>query len=243
VNDQAKTRDVTSPTDRWKFDQEVTDAFEDMLERSIPWYENMRAIVTEIACAFVPKGHARVGQVVDLGASRGDGLAPIVDRLGINATYHAVEISEPMLGVLRERWGDYSGMRIYDHDLRGKYPDVPPAHATLAVLTLQFVPIEHRQRILRDVWLHTAPGGVLILVEKVLGATAAIDELLVQRYYALKGKHGYSEVDIERKRLSLEGVLVPVTAAWNEELLKQAGFAEVDCFWRWANFAGWVAVR
>jgi tRNA (cmo5U34)-methyltransferase len=43
--------------------------------------------------------------------------------------------------------------------------------------------------------------------------------------------------------LALEGVLVPVTAAWNEQLLKGAGFSQVECFWRWMNFAGWVAVK
>jgi tRNA (cmo5U34)-methyltransferase len=43
--------------------------------------------------------------------------------------------------------------------------------------------------------------------------------------------------------LSLEGVLVPVTAAWNEYLLRSAGFSHVDCFWRWMNFAAWVAVK
>ena len=56
-------------------------------------------------------------------------------------------------------------------------------------------------------------------------------------------ENGYSAEEIERKRLSLEGVLVPVTARMNEDLLRSAGFDQVDCFWRWANFAGWLAIR
>ena len=36
---------------------------------------------------------------------------------------------------------------------------------------------------------------------------------------------------------------MPVTAAWNEELLRTAGFGVVECFWRYLNFAAWVAVR
>jgi tRNA (cmo5U34)-methyltransferase len=86
-------------------------------------------------------------------------------------------------------------------------------------------------------------GAALILVEKVLGATAEIDEQLVARYHGLKGANGYSPEQVERKRLSLEGVLVPVTAAWNEELLRASGFRHVDCFWRWSNFAGWLAMK
>lgn len=30
---------------------------------------------------------------------------------------------------------------------------------------------------------------------------------------------------------------------WNEEMLQMVGFREVDCFWRWGNFAGWLAVK
>lgn len=41
---------------------------------------------------------------------------------------------------------------------------------------------------------------------------------------------------------SLEGVLVPVTTHWNEDMLRAEGFRHVDCFWRWMNFAAGVAV-
>jgi tRNA (cmo5U34)-methyltransferase len=77
----------------------------------------------------------------------------------------------------------------------------------------------------------------------VLGATADLDALFVRTYHGLKQANGYSAEQVERKRLSLEGVLVPVTARWNEELLLMAGFAQVDCFWRYLNFAGWLALK
>jgi tRNA (cmo5U34)-methyltransferase len=88
-----------------------------------------------------------------------------------------------------------------------------------------------------------AVGGALILVEKVLGATARIDTLLCERYLDMKRSAGYSEDEIKRKRLALEGVLVPTTSKWNEDLLRQAGFTEIDCLWRAWNFCAWLAVR
>ena len=86
------------------------------------------------------------------------------------------------------------------------------------------------------------PGGRLIYVEKVLGESR-LDQDMVDIYYDHKREMGYTEEQIERKRLSLEGVMVPITAKWNEELLVKAGFHTVDSFWRWMNFAGWVAIK
>lgn len=67
--------------------------------------------------------------------------------------------------------------------------------------------------------------------------------LLGELHHDEKRAAGYSEDEITRKALQLEGALVPVTAAWNVDLLRSAGFRDVDCFWRSLNFAAWVAVR
>jgi tRNA (cmo5U34)-methyltransferase len=229
------------PEGRWAFDAEVTAAFDDMLRRSIPQHDLMRRAVFELGCEFIRPQT----DVVDLGCSRGEALAPFVQRFGAHNRFIGVEVSRPMLEAARERFKGYTAcgvVEVRETDLRREYPPVR-ASLTLAVLTLQFTPIEHRQRILRDVWKHTLPGGAFFLVEKVLGATADLDALLVRRYLALKAENGYTPEQIDRKRLALEGVLVPVTAAWNEQLLKGAGFSQVECFWRHLNFAGWVAVK
>lgn len=235
--------DHVLPQGRWTFDGDVTAAFDDMLARSIPQYEAMRDLVFGIGARFVREGTT----IVDLGASRGEAVARFFQRFGAYNQYCLVEVSEPMLAVLRERFEPDPRPRtklftISGTDLRRDYP---PVHAslTLCVLTLQFTPIEYRQQIVRRIFEHTLPGGALILVEKVIGPTAKLDDVLVAEYLEMKRAHGYSEDEIQRKRLALEGVLVPVTAKWNEELLRAAGFAEVECFWRNLNFAGWVAVR
>ena len=39
--------------------------------------------------------------------------------------------------------------------------------------------------------------------------------MMVAFHLEMKRRKGYSQEEIDRKRLSLEGVLVPVTAKWN----------------------------
>ncbi len=229
------------PDGKWEFDENVTGCFDDMLARSIPDYETMRKAVFELACRYVQDNTA----IVDLGCSRGAAMAPLIEKFGARNFFVGVEISEPMYKAACERFAGYikCGMvEIRNDDLREKYPRVR-ASVTLSILTLQFVPIEYRQRVVAEAFRNTLAGGVFILVEKILGESADLDDQFVGRYYDLKHANGYSLDSIAAKRKSLEGVLVPVTARWNEDLLKQAGFARVECFWRWMNFAGWLAVK
>ena len=225
--------------ERWLFDESVTVVFEDMLRRSIPNLDGMRSLVHEVACTY----RQDATTLVDLGASRGDAMAPLVEAYRERNRYALVEVSTPMADVCRERFASDKSVAVYGTDLRSAYPPVRDASVTLSVLTLQFIPIEHRLRLLRNVFNSTVSGGAFIVVEKILGSTAEVDELLTRIYYGSKKRNGYSQEEIDRKRISLEGVLVPVTERWNVDLLQSAGFGPVECFWRSMNFAAWLAVK
>jgi len=239
--EEAGTVDQTVPEGKWEFDRQVTLAFDDMLARSIPQYEVMREAVFDVACQFEREGT----DIVDMGCSRGQAIRKLMDRFGAHNCFIGIEVSEPMIEAFRKEyagWLSTGYVRLCTTDLRKGFP---PCRACViqSVLTLQFTPIEHRLAILKRAYDHLLPGGAFILVEKVIGATAEIDALLTLLYYKLKADKGYSQDQIERKRLSLEGILVPVTAKWNEEMLRATGFKQIDCFWRWMNFGAWLAVK
>lgn len=228
-------KDNLTPPEKWEFNEEVAQAFQDMLSRSIPDYQTMRSTSFLVGSMLVQPRT----DIMDLGCSRGDALSAYVDRFGAHNTYIAVDVSDPMLAACKERFAGYINakvMRVVKSDLR---QGCPPARASLilSILTLQFTPIEYRRRIIRSVWENLVAGGGFLVVEKVLA-----DDLVEACYLEHKRKEGYTEDQIQRKRLSLEGVLVPVTAPMNEGMLKDAGF-RVECFWRCLNFCGWVAIK
>lgn len=234
-------KDETKPEGKWEFDESVTAAFDDMLQRSIPQYEVMRDAVFNIGSSFA----TRATSIVDLGCSRGETLYRFYHRFGAYNQFVGVDVSEPMLEAARSRFEGAIACGLVDirnMDLRTDYPNVR-ASVTTAVLTIQFTPIEHRMRIVQNVYDATVPGGAFLMVEKVMGGNARIDSLMTDLYYDMKRGNEYTDDDITRKRASLEGVLVPVTAAWNEDMLRSAGFRHVECFWRWMNFAGWIAIK
>lgn len=223
--------------ERWEFNEAVVDVFDEMLQRSIPQYETMRRTVYEIGRRFARDGEP--GIVLDLGCSRGEAMAPFVES-GWQAVGY--EVSAPMLAASRERFADTPRVQIFKHDLREKFT-APLTDVVLAVLTLIFTPINHRQRIVRDAYESLRPGGAMIVVEKVLAHGADLDRLMVDVYHESKIAAGYSREEVDRKALALEGVQVPVTREWNLDLLRSAGFAEVDTFWQWCNFCGFIGVK
>jgi tRNA (cmo5U34)-methyltransferase len=228
-------KDHTLPVGKWEFNKEVTDVFDEMLERSIPDYEGMRETTTELAVRYaVPETF-----VVDLGCSRGAALKPIYSVLEDSVSYAGIEISEPMRDAAVT---EIPFAEILNTDLRHDYPGLD-ASVVLSVLTLQFIPIEYRQKIVANVYDSLRPGGAFLLVEKILGRDSFTNELFIETYLKRKGANGYSQEEINRKRESLEGVLVPVTSLWNEDLLKVAGFKHVECYWRHLNFAAWIGIK
>jgi len=238
-------RDETMPSGAWTFDQDVTDAFDDMLERSIPQYGVMRRAVTDVAGTFLLNQYDDAG-VIDLGCSRGEAIASLVDEFP-RVEFGGIDASAPMVAAARTRFVDYPNVKIIEGDVL-QYPlcdllPYIPAAVVLSVLTLQFLPIVDRVDVLRYAYANMAVGGVLVLVEKVSGLTIRNDVMFRDLYHASKRRNGYSDEAIRAKATALDGVLVPLTAKGNEEMLAEAGFVGIECFWRWMNFAGWLAVK
>lgn len=230
-------RDETNEINgKWEFDENVTKVFGDMLSRSIPNYETMRQLVFDLGKHFVKNGC-----VVDMGCSNGLSVERFVENFP-HTPFELYDVSKPMLDLCKEKYTNNPLVFSRNIDLRAGLPtyDIDLA---LSILTLQFTPIEYRQNILQDVYDKLNNGGAFIIVEKVLGNSAKIDDLFVEEYYNLKAENGYTQEQIANKRKSLEGVLVPLTSSFNEHLLHQVGFKYVDCFFRCLNFSGWIAIK
>lgn len=226
---------------KWKFDKEVTEVFENMLSRSIPDILNLRNTVTKLIVRYAKTGTT----VLDLGCSQGGAIKKSLELIRQDVKFLGVEVSPSMRTFAKKNLEKYiktGKVEIINCDLKTDFPDTKNT-VVLSVLTLQFIPIEYRQAIVAKVFNSLESGGIFILVEKILGDNSPGNQLLENLYYDLKGRNGYTQEEILKKRKSLEGVLVPVTSQWNEELMHQAGFKYVQKFWQQLNFSGWVALK
>ena len=219
---------------RWKFDGSVAEKFDAMLHNSIPSYNELSYLLYAIGNHFIDKG-----KVIDLGC----GTGTTIERLTKSKSdFYLFDNSVAMLEKCRERFSDMPNVHIKNHDIRDGIPTLDNVSLIVSCLTLQFVPIEYRQMLLSQIYDILNPGGAFILVEKVICNSWQIDSIITEEYYNLK-REFYSEEQIQRKRLSLEGSLVPVTMDINAQMLKSSGFSKIDVFWRSLNFCGFLAIK
>jgi tRNA (cmo5U34)-methyltransferase len=87
------------------------------------------------------------------------------------------------------------------------------------------------------------PGGVFILVEKVLAEDSHYNRGFIKYYYDYKRRNNYSELEISQKREALENVLIPYKLSENAHLLREAGFQPAEIFFKWYNFSGLIAQK
>lgn len=223
------------------FTAKVANVFDDMVSRSVPFYEELQRMVCELSADFATPG----SKLYDLGCSTATTLLALDAVLDPSVGFVGIDDSEPMLAKARQKLAASQTSR--DIDLV-----VADIHETLAiegasvvtmVLTLQFVRPLYRERIIQRIFDGLNPNGCFILVEKLTSKDTLFNRLFIDHYYELKQRNGYSATEIAQKREALENVLIPYRLEENIDLLKRCGFRTVECFFRWYNFCGIVALK
>jgi tRNA (cmo5U34)-methyltransferase len=225
----------------FNFGEKVASVFDDMLDRSVPFYSEMQRMIGEMAADFAVPGT----NFYDLGCSTGTTMLMLDRQVPKDVRFVGVDNSEEMLKRCRAKLAEHGFNRPHELLCADLNQGVRIENASMVamVLTLQFIRPLYRDRLIETILKGMNENGCLILVEKVLGEDSLINRLFIKYYYDLKKSHGYSELEIAQKREALENVLVPYKLLENREMLTRAGFRYCDVFFKWYNFSALVAVK
>ena len=153
----------------FRFDENVARVFADMINRSVPGYANLIAMIGLIGARFVQPD----SQVYDLGCSLGAVSLALRRQLRAeNTRIIAVDNSESMVARCREnlaRADEKAGQGPHVDVCLGDIREVEVRRASVVILnlTLQFVPLQERPALLKRIYQGMLPGGVLIISEKL----------------------------------------------------------------------------
>ena len=225
--------------DDFNFGKQTAEVFDDMLERSVPFYAEVQRMMGEFASDFAVEGT----RLYDLGCSTGTTFLALDPVVPVGVQFVGVDSSPEMLERARKK---LSGLkRSFELQCADLNNGVQITNASVVIinLTLQFVRPLYRQKLVSNIASGMRPDGCLILIEKVLSRYSTLNRLLMKYYYAFKQRNGYSQIEISQKREALENVLIPYRVEENMELLLGHGFSQCDVFFKWHNFCGLIAIK
>ena len=225
----------------FKFGTTVANVFDDMVNRSVPYYGEMQRMIAELAADRAQEG----SYVYDLGCSTGTTMIGMNTLVPQSIEFIGVDDSPEMLekcDVKLKEAGFTRGYKLVNADLNQNV-EINNASVVVLCLTLQFVRPIYRERLIKTIYDGLNKDGVLIVIEKILAEESSFNRDFIKYYYDMKRRHHYSEMEISQKREALENVLIPYKLSEDNLLLREAGFAHVELFFKWYNFAGLIAVK
>ncbi|MCE9615361.1 MAG: carboxy-S-adenosyl-L-methionine synthase CmoA [Lentisphaerae bacterium] len=234
-------REKRQKIDDFDFGKNTAEVFDDMLDRSVPFYAEVQRMIGEMAADFAVPGT----NLYDLGCSTCTTFLQIDKLLPPDVTFIGVDSSAPMLDKARAKLAQAGFTRQHDLVCSDLNENMSVTNASVVILnlTLQFVRPLKRTPVMREIAKGVREGGCLLLVEKVLSPNSTANRLFIKYYYEFKKRQGYSELEIAQKREALENVLIPYHADENRQLMLDSGFSACDVFFRWYNFCGFIAIK
>lgn len=225
----------------FEFNETVVNVFDDMINRSVPLYQETIKRQVQLSEKFYQPGST----IFDFGCSNGNLGLQFLELMGKkNFSMIAVDNSTEMLKTYKERLSNRPNEENITliHD---KIQNIIVLKASIVVinLTLQFIPVDERDELIKNVYDGLLPSGILLVTEKTIQENEELTELQQEFYYRYKKENGYSNLEISQKRDALENVLIPETPESHFQRFKSAGFTKVDIWQKWFNFTSFICQK
>jgi len=171
-------KDGAAPVDDFKFNVRVAEVFDDMLGRSIPFYNEVIGMTAQLLARFLrPEG-----RVYDLGCSTGNSLMELARRLAhLDLQFIGIDNSAAMIKKARlkaEMYGKEDRLRFECADIMNLNLCSPAA--VIMNYTLQFIRPMMRPDFIRALYAIMPSGAVLIISEKSINHDPLFNRAFLQ---------------------------------------------------------------
>lgn len=221
---EEKTRDQVL---REKFSKGAS-SYDRQRKHVIPCLEDLYRITSDLSTV----NHSRP-KILDLGAGTGLLTSYLYQRYPAG-DFHLLDLSEEMLEVARSRLKDESSFQYLVGDYL-KYDFGGLFDIIVSSLSIHHLEHSDKEFLYQKIYQHLTPGGVFLNADQVLGPYPANEEEY-QRNWMEKidvGSLSESEKDIILDRMKLDN---PASLQDNLEWLEEAGFKDVDVYYKYYNF-------
>lgn len=222
---------------QFEFDESVACVFDDMLDRSIPLYEQNIQFLANLIYKLYPQNAV----IVDLGCSTANTLLALYKK-NQNYTLYGYDNAKAMLKMAQEKSSAYgANLQLFNADILSL--NIPTCDILIANYMLQFIRPIKRDMLVKNIYNGLNDEGYFIFSEKIICDDKKLHKILIDLYMDFKKQNGYSEFEISQKREALENVLVPYTEEENKQMIFNAGFSDINILLKWGNFCTYLAKK
>jgi tRNA (cmo5U34)-methyltransferase len=168
---------------------------------------------------FLPPEATRI---LDLGSGAGR-LLSLVKTARPAAQFVALDFSPTMLAALRGTFVNDASVTIVSHDLAVSLPELGEFDAVVSSFAIHHVPHPRKRDLYREVFNLLASGGMFCNLEHVASSTTRLHHHFLSKLDLMP-----QQEDPSNKLLDVETQL-----GW----LREIGFQDVDCHWKWRELA------
>lgn len=221
------------------FNEEVTEVFEDMIDRSVPGYTSSLRLIENLSRKYFIEGT----HCYDLGCSLGASSMSLIKAMGKReGKIFAIDNSPAMIAACEQKCADLiktGKVKFIKQDVNEAQID--KASVVVINFVLQFLNSKDRDGLLKKVFLGMKQGALLILSEKIHFDNKFRNQTIDNLHHQFKSNNGYSKMEISRKRDALEGVLMTDLETLHLKRLESIGFKKVRKVMTNLNFMTLVA--
>lgn len=186
---------------------------------SIPHREEGESTLLEL----VPETSHRI---LDLGSGAGRLLA-LVKAARLGASFVALDFSTTMLDELHRLFGADPAVSVVSHDFDRPMPELGRFDAVISSFAIHHVHHERKRALYAEIFRALNPGGPFANLEHVDSPSRALHSAFLRAI-------GWEDEDPSNKLLDLETQM-----RW----LREIGFVDVDCHWKWRELALFGGVK
>ena len=219
------------------FNDEVANVFDDMVSRSFPGYEFLVENIGVLAKKFYQPNTV----IYDLGSSLCACSLSILKQLENNeVNICAVDSSEAMINICKKNICTEQIKFIHSDIL-----DINIENSSIVILnlTLQFIPVDKRRNLLKKFFSQLNEGGIIIITEKIKLDKESDDIFFKNFHDFFKQNNGYTQEEIDRKKIALSETMII-----ESEKIHENRFNDIGClnFYKWFqcyNFISWILIK
>ena len=217
-------------------DQQAVATYAEGPPRMVPGWADMVRMADILLAERVPGD----GRVLVVGAGGGLELKRFAETHpawifeGVDPAREMLDLARATLGPLGTR------VRLFEGYVQDA--EAGPFDGATCLLTLHFVDIEERRRMLGEIRRRLKPGAPFVLAHLSFSELPGERQVWLNRYAAFAASSGIDPAKAQAAATAVGERLSVISPERDEAMLREAGFSDVACFYTGLAFRGWVAL-